>query len=747
MTAESKSSVYLKYFPEWLAWAEESWTDIDGEIGYFGTGTGATLAHSALTGYMAACAIMATCPDEQMRKKCSLSQELMIERALKSYRFIIKCHLSQNSSATDNTKWGHHWGSPIVIERMANFVDILKPYMPNEDLRLWHNMLIDEANYHLETSVQTNRFSSEGETHAERNYWRGSTLFRVAQEISNHKNVPLWLEKSSEFCVNALSVPDDAYCNVVVDGKPVNGRFIGANAHPEFVFEHHGAISIDYSIHTESFFTMIMISVLRNNWQPSDALSHHMGDVWNFVRQCILPSGNIAFIGGLQRPRYAITQSYLLPCLLFWHHYGCDSGAKKLAEQVLTIISHLRDESKDGSFYSTRAVALRMKRNIHPLSYFYYRLESDVIISLGLSHMIMELPEKEALFGPTVGKITCDEKHLQRPVHAKDAGLVFQRTTDGLFSVNWRRSERAEADPPLANAVALSNGHRAEWLSNLSTVFKPFRPERRLLNYWITYFKNGFATAGGIHEASFLRSDETGPGYGIDQRLAFILMPDGRTFLRLEKAKARCKLNISEIASLNLNIANDIFTGNQFELVTSHGTKTIHGVGGKDSIEPIESAWVNIADELGVVSLYGPEEFTLETFSERQRGYKTLLVERLYYPLIKKDITMQEGEDILDTAILLIANSSADETKRISANLDFHRIPNDDSDIEIIEFCYAEDKRALVVVNFSESKKEISFANFGKKSADLELVTPGTLIEKKSTVKLVPWEISIFMVL
>ena len=284
----------------------------------------------------------------------------------KSYRFIMKCHLSQNSSATDNTKWGHHWGSPIVIERMANFVDILKPYMPNEDLRLWHNMLIDEANYHLETSVQTNRFSSEGETHAERNYWRGSTLFRVAQEISNHKNVPLWLEKSSEFCVNALSVPDDAYCNVVVDGKPVNGRFIGANAHPEFVFEHHGAISIDYSIHTESFFTMIMISVLRNNWQPSDALSHHMGDVWNFVRQCILPSGNIAFIGGLQRPRYAITQSYLLPCLLFWHHYGCDSGAKKLAEQVLTIISHLRDESKDGSFYSTRAVALRMKRNIHP---------------------------------------------------------------------------------------------------------------------------------------------------------------------------------------------------------------------------------------------------------------------------------------------------------------------------------------------------------------------------------------------
>jgi len=618
---------------------------------------------------------------------------------------------------------------------------MLKPHLSEDDLRLWRDMLASEADFHACQPIQTNRFPDRGETHAERNYWRGSVLFRTAREIPDHEHVETWLEKSCQYCINALSVPDDGSCNTLVDGKPCKERFIGANVHPEFLFDHHGAVSSDYSIHTTAFYVIAMVSMLTNNRLPLDSLSHHVADMWNMIRRCILPNGRIAFLGGVQRPRCMLNQSYLLPVLLFWQRYGPDPDAGKLAEAVLSIIARDRKESADGSFYSARAAGFKdLSADSRP--HYFFRLETDAIFSLGLSYLLSGLEDKDVSFGPTAGTLRCDGSSLRKPVHSRDAGVVFQRTEHGVFSVYWKRAQTAEADPPLALCIPFANPHRVDWLSNLATVFKPFAPNRWVVDWWSTSFRNGFATAGNIQEGLFLKSDDPA-GFSINQNLAFVLMPDGRTFLRLEKSTALADVEISEIASLNLNIANDIFTGNAFVLETKEGRREVQGVGGEDKSKNIDGPWANIADEIGVIALYGPEQFTFQTFSCRNRAYKSLLVDRLYYPLVKRHQIFAKGDTILDTGVLLVLNSGKDETRDTAANIEFSRLQAE-GPVEVVSFSYAQDSRAVIAVNFSETDKQVEIAAPAG-FPGFDPVTRESALDDRGRVKMAPWQVCVFL--
>ena len=728
---------YLEFLPTWLTWAESDWTVVDDERGRWGPEASRVLGHCAHGSYLAACALLATGPDE-LRARCHLGQDEMIERAMKSLRYILSNHVGQPATARHETTWGHHWGSPILVERIANFVDLFASSMPERDRALWHDMLVSEADHHCSTPIETNRFPAQGETHAERNYWRGSILLRAARSLPDHPHVPEWLDQSSAYFVNSCSVPEDAHCTVMLDGKPCSDWFIGANVHPDFVFEHHGAVSLDYCIHTSAFHTMIAISTLRKGWQPLDAMSHHILDLWNFTRRCILPNGRIAFVGGVCRPSYMLSQAYLLPVLVFQHRFAGDPTAGALAKAVYALMSQDRDASGDGSFYSCRGQGVRDAMG-RTQPYYYYRLEADAVISLGLSHLISQLPTGDAALGPTAGELETEALHW--PIHSRDAGLVLQRNDHGLFSVYWGRSDTAEADPPLALCIPFANPHRPNWLSNLATIFKPFQSRRGLVGWASTSFDGGFATAGRYHEARFLPSDDA-VGYAIDQRLAFVLMPDGRTLIRLEKCTALSRVAIEELASLNLNLANDIFTGNEMTLAADDGERQIRGLGGEEGLQTIDSRWVNVNDELGVVSLYGPPTFTLETSSARQRQYGTLLVERLYYPLCHESQTFEEGECVIDTAVMLIANSPRDETHARARKIDVQRHPCQNPEIERLSFRAAADWHAVIVVNFTGEGQDVELAPT-EGFEHVRAVTLDAALDTSSRVKLKPWGVSL----
>ena len=717
MTTENESLRYLQALPRWLAWAEQHWVDVDQEKGHWAPASEKVLGHCAHGSYLAACVLLAAAP-KALQEECHLSADEMIERALKSHRYIFSSHVSR--SGPGKARWGHHWGSPILTERLANFVDMLDPFMSDADRLLWSDVLVSEAGHHLQTPIETNRFAAKGETHAERNYWRGSALYRAAQAVGDHPDAQAWMDKARAYWMNSFSVPADAICDAPIDGKPCREWFIGANVHPEFVFEHHGTVSVDYVVHTAAFFTMILVSALSRGWPRNEAMFHHMTDLWSFLRKVILPNGRLAFVGGVNRPRYALSQNYLLPALLAWDRFGGDPAARELARGVQEIQSKDLSASGDGSFYGARMAALR---NDPKRAQTYWRLEADVVISLGLSRLITQLPCGNFIQGPTSGRLAVRPEDLNRPLCSRDAAFILQRTRQGLFGVYWGRSATAEEDPPLALCVPFKNPDRVEWRGNLATSFRPSGPQRKLLNWSFVSFDQGFSTAAHILEAIPERGDDVSPA--VDQRVGFVLFPDGRTLLRVEKARALRRVELSEVAACSLNLPNDLFTGGSLNLYEASGKRAIHS--GKDdaNVQRIESPWVAVGDDLGVIALRGPRAFSLEPAADREHGFKTLLAEHLYYPLVREIQTFQAGQTILDTAVLFVVNADHRETEEMARRLNAQRVPCGTPDVEMWRLDPGAERPMLIVLNLTDGECQVDGP---EDLANLTPLTPDTKI-------------------
>ncbi len=434
------SAAWLRPVPAWLRWAEPYWHETADGRGCFGAGAGGGLGLSSTAGYLAACAALAAGP-APLRADCGWPLERLTDRARRVLRFILDRHVSQAGRTPGLAPWGHSWGAPIILERMANAVDNLDPWLAADERAAWRAVLADEADHDLTVSIETNRFGRLAETHGERNYWRGSLLFRAARLWPEHPRAADWMERSRVFCLNALSVPDDARDATVVDGRPVRERHLGANLHAGGLFEHHGTLSLDYSVIAESFFVMAMIGVLHHGWEPTASLFHHVGDVWRFIRRCLTPDGRIVCFGK-QRPRYTIMYQYLLPCLVFWARYGGDAGAWDLARAVERLAETDRAASGDGSFVGARGEGLRLLRaDARP--FYYFRLEADAIMAHTYAWLLLTAPERRLAFGPTCGAAVESETDRERLLVSRDAGLVLRRGARALCAVYWNRSERA----------------------------------------------------------------------------------------------------------------------------------------------------------------------------------------------------------------------------------------------------------------------------------------------------------------
>ncbi len=727
---EQEGIFYLRHFPQWLQWAEPHWHETDGGGGFFGAGTGAVLDHSATAGYLAACAALAAGP-ELLRAQCHIPLAELTRRAAAALRFILAGHVSRAGRTPDVQAWGRHWGSPIVLERMANLVDCLEPWLPEAERDAWRAVLEDEADFLLTVPVETNRFGLRAETHGERNYWRGSLLFRAARLYPDHPRAAEWLERSSLYCLNALSMPEDAVAETLADGRPLRDWHVGANMHPGALFEHHGVLSLDYSIIAESFFVMAMIGVLRHGWAPTQALSHHMGDLWRFVRKCILPEGRIVCFGK-QRPRYTIMYHYALASLVFWARHGGDPGAWDLARALEREAEIDRAASGDGSFHGARGEGLRLLR-ADSRPYYYFRLEADAILARSYAWLLLTSRDALPACGPTCGRPPRDDE-LSDPVVSQDAGLVMRRHPRALYAVYWNRSEKAEADPALGLVIPAGHGHRADWLSNLATIYKPLRARHLPRGWRAELCGGGFVTAGMIHEGMPAPGDD-GTAMLIDQRLVFAMLPDGRAMLRIEIARARRPVRLLEIAGLNLNLANDIFTGHQFDLISDAGARRVPGLGGADEEAAIASPWVCLPGELGIVAAgSAPPPFVLATAARRRRAYETLLVERLYWPLHRTARLYAEGELILDTAVWLIPGATADETRAFHAGLCWQSHAAE-ADLLLKTFiCFGQP--AGLLVNLSEAERTVG----GDQLAPLAGLAPVNGGTPAAGITLLPWQ-------
>jgi len=658
--SSNPQNIPLTLLNNWAKASENYWSTIPGhpEWGVYGTGYNGWGVQTTQK-YLAALAALA----HYGNNAPGIDVEWAKDRALAALRFNLASHTSGEFHCTDNSQWGHTWISALGIERMMFGVHLLQPHFTDQDKEALQKVLISEAdwlltNYHRgkEIGIKAGQWNNSGCNDPESNIWNGALLWRVAQMYPFHQNADDWKERAHCFLINGVSIPDDAQDTKTIGGKPVCERYIGANFFPNYALDHHGYLNVGYIIICASNAAMLHFDLKTAGLKRPESLDHHQADLWKVLRRMIFADGRLARIGGDTRVRYTYCQEYLLPALLYAGDQLNDEHALSLAESQLELIQKEADDAGDGSFYGNRLRELK-KQSPH----YYTRLESDRACALAMLLAYQDFVESPAKpqqpFEQSVRGSWCEPEH----------GAALHRSETRFASFSWRAFGLAQGLclPP-------DDGHLAEWEHNLagSVEFvnhpQDTKNHRRLENYHIDEFAGGFITCGKIIEGVDVSMAEgwRGTDSAIHQ-IAFAALPDGHTVIGLQ----HCRMNdrrgyVAQVKGMQFNLPNDLYNEYSRELITGSDKSTFTSPPLTEECFSLSGKWTNIENKIGLVGLYGADNFTIHRHPERRAGaLQSLFTEEICFPGIIETMKFEANEIILDAGWAVISSADADAAK------------------------------------------------------------------------------------
>ncbi len=626
------------------------------------------------------------------------------QRALASLRFLLATHVTGTRNGTDGKRWGNSWISMLGIERAMHGLAHVMDDLPTGDRDALQRMLVSEADWLLErrhgpgTGVSAGLWNNEGRNKPESNIWSGCLLWRAACLFPEETNAAAWREQAHRFLMNGVSIEADARDHSLVADRPVSAWHVGANFFPNYALDHHGYLNIGYMVICVSNAAMLHFDLKQAGCLPPESLYHHQGDLWRVLRRFIFGDGRLARIGGDSRVRYAYCQDYLLPSLLFAADQLQDAHALNLASNQIKLIEH-EAAAESGLFHARRLAWLR-QTNPH----YYTRLEADRACALAM--LINYLPRVQI---PPVPRQSFEESAAGAWLETAH-GAVMHRSPARLASFAWRAHGLTQALclPP-------DDGSLAEWSWNLCPVVRCLGDEgggrhRRLLAHTIHAFDGGFVTCGSVMEGVDVPVDEGASC--TDQlvtHLAFAALPDDRTCLCLHYVEAATDraVYLIDLTDLHGVIPNDIFNGHQRTLHCASGRLLLETPVPRDTVEELDSRWVNVDNRLGIVALSGADRIVLKRSRERHAGpYRSLYTE--VFCLHPRSAVQRcgPGEILADVGFAVLSGANADAT----ANMKGGAIPAPKAGIHAIWVDGADGKRYGLIANFTSQRESLTLS-------------------------------------
>jgi hypothetical protein len=667
----------LSMLTRWMDYAERQWYPIPGRkgLGCYGTGYN-NWAVQTNQKYLAALAMLAANGNERA-----------LERSLAALRFSLASHKSGPFHCTDGTQWGHTWISSLGIERMMYGVHHLEPWLTAEDRNDLRRVMVSEAEWLFDRHERYGHkgifgeiWEKNGKNHPESNLWNGALLWRAAMMYPDELQAEAWKERSHVFLINAISIRADEEDPMILAGKPVRERFIGANYFPHFALDHRGFMNLGYMVICASNAAMLHFDMKLKGFETPETLYHHEQELWHTIRRMIFPNGRLARIGGNTRIGYTYTQEYLLPSLLFGADCFHDPHAMGLANAFLRMAETEQLYHGDGSFYSRR---LKRLAAINP--YYPPRLESDRACVIGMAIAYAPLVKDGAGDNRSELEAGSFEESVRGLWCEPDHGSVMHRSPTRLASFVWRSLGLTQGlcQPP-------HNGHLAEWDRNLGglveavhhvyenrakeqflyphLILKPPPPHRRLLDCRVETFDGGFLTFGSVLEGTDI---EIADGwYGTDtavHQIVFAALPDDHSVVGLQYCRtAPRRTYFREVQGLHFNLLNDFYNGFRRKLATANGTLVLEGLPERDEIIGLASRWVNIDDCVGIIGLYGAQTLSVCRLAQehwRRSEFSTMNVEEIAWQVRRGCIDVDPDQLILDVGWMVLSSADADQTQ------------------------------------------------------------------------------------
>jgi hypothetical protein len=702
----------------WLGYAERHWHRHPQQpaLGYFGTGTVAIQSLEAAAEHAFICATLACHaePDADNTDNVAgsgLTRAGLLDRALAGLRYLAATHVTGeagcvpgasgavNHSGRPAPPWGgnarRQWGgdgwSPVPAFFLFLVADALGEALPEPDAAAVRRVLAYEADANLADQrctvlehhgyfrqvppIPTGRF---GTSWPESNAWRGALLAAARLTLPDHPRAPRWDDSMKRHFMNALSVPQDAASDAVVDGRPVREWFVGANVHPHFALEHHGFFHPCYAARTMEFMVLAADAFERRGLPPPECTTHHLLDEWRLLQRLLLWQGRLAYPAGQDHHRYGWGLTYLLPVLAWLQRHDGDRIAASFEQQLAAVLLYEQRHNGDGSFVRERMGAL-LEDTPHPLRragdrsrVLYYRAEADPPFYLLLAQRLHQAgtvrdrwpqaaphavpgPRPVAQEAPEPAPVSGDvAPPITGTVEEPDAGLVFRRDPGRFVSWSWN------AYPDVAQGLFIPRhgDHLAEWNGNLAPAFVVLDAPATRAVVWqrTTTFHGGFATLGTVRHA----------GGALAQHVLYVALPDGRSALYADEVRCRWALTLLHQEGLRLNLGNDLFNGYRRRLRFAGGEAwLVAGQPADARLRANRSPWLVVDDLLGVQfvdeSDQSGEPWTVRTFPSRNATDMSAWYAILCRPLLTTPRAFPIGGLVQRTCVRLVANVAGDE--------------------------------------------------------------------------------------
>lgn len=599
---DSLQAAYRRALEPWPRFARKHLYSPGADTRCFGIGSHGHWSMQAHDTAFAAFAALAADPETDPART-GFSRDELTATALAMLRFTLRSHHAGGGACTDGQPWGHSWISALGLERMMHGAEALDPLMKPCLKDALRAVLCSEADWLLaEYPVKAGLVQ---DNKPESNLWNGALLHRAAALYPDAPQAAAWREKGTVFLLNAISTPADASSDLVIAGKPLAERHVGANFFPGFACNHHGYLNVGYMVICLSNLAMFYLACRTKGWPIPEGLEHNGRELWRLVASCTFPDGRLLRIGGDTRVRYAYCQDYAIPMWLYAQDRFGDPSAGAHERGWLSQVARERKRQDDGSFMGERLARLAA---VSPN--YYLRLEGDKACSLSMGlywrRALPDFPSAPPIpLEPPMSRWE-DDYH----------GAFFHRSPRRFASWVWEAGEK-----PQGLCLPPDASDWAEWRTNLAgEVTGVGRVHTRAIRRRSGLaFDGGFITAGrAVIQTSNFISEGDLPEEIASLDLVFAALPDEATVIVLQRAVVPHRVYLGGWKSLLLQIGNDIQNGFKRSFHWEGASETCRAVPKKGQRDVLNSAWVNVEDRMGAVILYGSDSVILNRPARRQ---------------------------------------------------------------------------------------------------------------------------------
>ncbi len=512
-----------------------------------------------------------------------------------------------------------------------------------------YNLLKAECNYELYRSIPT---GYSGDTKAEENGWEAGILAATLGLFSNDELAPRWFERLREFAINSYSHPADINNTAVIDGwydtKTVAELYKGQNLYDDYSLQNHNLFHTSYQNVVmqelgEAALALKMFQLGLNGeekWK-TNALMHNNQEVQdNILNWLALPDGELAMPNGNDWSLFLYDQ------ITSYSTQACfqrDPNALMLENMAYKYIKARQKTTTDGSWLLRADVdARRMGVEAHRVMMTY--LMHDMLPTAGLTPTAWDdfnkahgearmIPCQNVVRAATDDRFTC---------FSWSSGL---KSYTGYFAANSPDKNKIVV-PYRAN----NTGNLTGWyeVSGKGTNATPVVSGVYQLD------GNGYVMNGELNT-----NDNT-----LNNRFALYSTPQN-ALIYLDYVTANSAVTITAEKGGLLAISTDELTKLARTLYYNKGNGTTHKQLDGSAFTTFESEWVNIDNELGIISSGNGKKMAFG-----DRGANNSIYTSKLYPMYSNTARPVKASDVVDARNLVYYSKiNAEETQSMVENL------------------------------------------------------------------------------